>query len=494
MNLSVPKALRVLLLAVGGLCVAGSCVPAHQESVSLNDIHSRLNQTTVAEYREPRTKAEIVSLVRRAAETGRSVSLSGGRHSMGGQQFGEGTLHISLSRYNRVVAFDEQRGLVTVESGIQWPDLMAWLIDNQDGKPRPWGIRQKQSGADKISVGGSLSANAHGRGLSFKPLVADVEAFELIVAGGRTLRCSRLENRDLFGLAIGGYGLFGVITEVTLRLVPRIKVERKVELLKLDDLSGRVARRIEEGFLFGDFQFKTDESAADFLEVGVFSCYRPAAADAAVREDRKALTSRQWEDLYRLAHLDKARGFQVYAAHYLSTDGQVYWSDAHQMSDYIEGQDEIIDRATKARAPGSLMITELYVPRPRLPDFLRAAGARLRERKANLIYGTVRFIQKDDETFLPWARESFACVVMNLRVTHDDEGLRAAQLQFQDLIDVALSMGGSYFLTYHRWARKDQVLKAYPRFPEFLALKRRHDPDERFQSEWYRHYRKMFAE
>jgi hypothetical protein len=55
-------------------------------------------------------------------------------------------------------------------------------------------------------------------------------------------------------------------------------------------------------------------------------------------------------------------------------------------------------------------------------------------------------------------------------------------------------MEGSYFLTYHRWARKDQVLKAYPRFPEFLALKRRHDPDERFQSEWYRHYRKMFAE
>jgi FAD/FMN-containing dehydrogenase len=62
------------------------------------------------------------------------------------------------------------------------------------------------------------------------------------------------------------------------------------------------------------------------------------------------------------------------------------------------------------------------------------------------------------------------------------------------LIDLALDRGGSYFLTYHRWARKDQVLKAYPQFPEFLRLKKKYDPDERFQSEWYRHYRKMFPD
>lgn len=49
-------------------------------------------------------------------------------------------------------------------------------------------------------------------------------------------------------------------------------------------------------------------------------------------------------------------------------------------------------------------------------------------------------------------------------------------------------------LTYHRWARKDQVLRAYPKFPEFLRRKLRFDPEERFQSDWYRHYKEMFAE
>jgi hypothetical protein len=60
------------------------------------------------------------------------------------------------------------------------------------------------------------------------------------------------------------------------------------------------------------------------------------------------------------------------------------------------------------------------------------------------------------------------------------------------IIDRALELGGSYYLTYHRWARKDQVLKAYPQMPEFLRLKKKYDPEERFQSDWYRHYREMF--
>ena len=65
---------------------------------------------------------------------------------------------------------------------------------------------------------------------------------------------------------------------------------------------------------------------------------------------------------------------------------------------------------------------------------------------------------------------------------------------FRSLIDLALARGGSYYLTYHRWAERRQVVAAYPQFAEFMRLKRRHDPTEVIQSEWYRHYRKMFAD
>ena len=65
---------------------------------------------------------------------------------------------------------------------------------------------------------------------------------------------------------------------------------------------------------------------------------------------------------------------------------------------------------------------------------------------------------------------------------------------FRALIDAALALEGSFYLTYHRFATPEQVLAAYPGFPEFLRLKLLHDPHERFQSDWYRFYKTMFAD
>ncbi len=63
-----------------------------------------------------------------------------------------------------------------------------------------------------------------------------MESFELVDANGEARVCSRSENPELFRLAIGGYGLFGVITSIKLRLVPRTKLERVVELVEIDEL------------------------------------------------------------------------------------------------------------------------------------------------------------------------------------------------------------------------------------------------------------------
>jgi hypothetical protein len=111
-----------------------------------------------------------------------------------------------------------------------------------------------------------------------------------------------------------------------------------------------------------------------------------------------------------------------------------------------------------------------------------------------IIYGTVRLIERDDESFLAWAREPWACIVINLHVDHTLEGIDRAAAAFRRLIDRALSHGGSYYLTYHRWATREQVEAAHPRFVPFLQAKLRHDPEERFQSDWYRHYREMFRD
>ena len=137
---------------------------------------------------------------------------------------------------DRVLDFDAERGTIAVEAGIQWPALIEYLAQAQQGREQQWGIAQKQTGADRLSIGGAIAANVHGRGLTMKPLISDLESFVLVDGEGRAATCSRDENPDLFRLAAGGYGLFGCIYATTLRLVRRQKLERVVEVALIDDL------------------------------------------------------------------------------------------------------------------------------------------------------------------------------------------------------------------------------------------------------------------
>jgi len=412
---------------------------------------------------------------------------------MGGQQFGTNNVLVDMTRMNRVLHFDKQRGLLEVESGIEWPQLIDGYLAIQKGSSTGWGIAQKQTGADRISIGGTIAANGHGRGLTMKPFVSNVESFVLVDAGGNLRKCSRSENPDLFRLVHGGYGLFGVVSKVTLQLVPRQKVQRVVEIKTVDGLMKSFDDRIANGFLYGDFQFSIERDSEDFLNRGVFSCYRPVALDTPILEEQKELSDRNWRELLYLAHSDLKKAFDVYSKYYMSTNGQVYWSDTHQLSIYPDDYHREIDQRLHAPYPASEIITEINVPRAQLKDFFAEVRDDFRKNNVELIYGTVRLIERDDECFLTWAKQSYACTIFNLHTVHSPEGLQHSAEAFRRLIDMAAKRGGTYFLTYHRYARRNQVESCYPQFAEFLRRKLHYDPQERFQSDWYRHYKEMFA-
>src|ERR1043166_2866927 len=252
-----------------------SIFAARKKEIWVNDVHSQLNRTRVRELLKPRTREELAEIVRSASRKGLPVSVSGFRHSMGGQQFATDSICVDTRSLDRVISFDRERGLVEAEAGVQWPKLIRAYLDAQANSAKQWGIAQKQTGADTFTLGGSLSSNVHGRGLAMKPLISNVESFTLINADGKLARCSRDENNELFRLAIGGYGLFGLIETVTLRLVPRQKLRRVVEIIRASDLPRRFEERIAQPYLYGDFQFSVDEKSPDFLQRGVFSCYQP---------------------------------------------------------------------------------------------------------------------------------------------------------------------------------------------------------------------------
>lgn len=457
----------------------------------VNDIHSSLNASRVADIIAPRSVAAIGAALASAAARGLPLAICGARHAMGGQQFCEGALLLDMRHLDRIVAFDEINGLIEVEAGIEWPALIDYLAAAQRPQGPRWSIRQKQTGADRLSLGGCLSSNVHGRGLRMRPFIDDVESFTLIDGQGQLRLCSRAANSDLFRLAIGGYGLFGVIASVTLRLAPRRKMRRDVALLQLDALLPAFAQRIADGYVYGDFQFAIDPASDDFLQLGVFSCYVPVDDACPMGEADKHLSEQDWRHLLGLAHTDKASAFACYAAHYLASDGQLYWSDRLQQSTYLDGYHQHID-ATLGHC-GSEMIGEIYVPHARLADFMRAAAADFREHAVDLIYGTIRLIERDRESFLPWAKQDYACIIFNLHTVHTPEGIEATAQAFRRLTDLAIARDGSYYLTYSKAASLRQLRACHPNIDQFFAWKRRLDPQERFQSNWYRHYRALFA-
>ena len=470
----------------------GSAIPEHDAGVLVNDVHSQLNATRVASIVKPHTLNEFRRAIVEAKAAGRSVSVAGGRHAMGGQQFGKGGVLVDTRALNRVLTFDDERGVITVEGGIQWPELVGYLNTEQEGRRQQWGIHQKQTGADRLSIAGALSCNCHGRGLNLKPIVDQVQAFDLIGPDGEVRTCSRAENRELFRLAIGGYGLFGLISRVELTLQPRVKVRRVVVIGETPTIIDRFEERIRDGYLYGDYQFATDSNRDSFLGRGVFSCYQPVSIDTPLTENPTRFNPEDWAKLTFYSHTHKKLAFDTYSRRYLATSGQIYWADWQLSAAYVDNYHADLDCATHATVPGTEMISEIYVQRSELAAFMQDARAAVRTRGANVIYGTVRLIEKDDETFLAWARDRYACVIFNLHIDHTPQAIDAAADAFRDLIDLGIAHGGSYYLTYHRWARKDQVEHCYPQMKEFLALKRHYDPGEVFQSTWYRHYRDMF--
>src|SRR5436309_13799160 len=129
-----------------------------EKEIWVNDVHSQLNRTRVRELLKPRTREELAEIVRSASRKGLPISVSGCRHSMGGQQFGTDSICIDTRSLDRVISFDQESGLIEAEAGIQWPKLIRTYLDVQRDSANQWSIAQKQTGADTFTLCGSLSS------------------------------------------------------------------------------------------------------------------------------------------------------------------------------------------------------------------------------------------------------------------------------------------------------------------------------------------------
>jgi FAD/FMN-containing dehydrogenase len=478
-------------MAAAPLLASGAAFPV-QKGVLVNDVQTALNPTWVTSISRPTSVAEVQSLVKDCSKHSRAISVSGSRHAAGGQQFATKSVLLDMRAMNRVISLDDKTGVLQVEAGIEWPELIRGYLSLQKGNVS-WGIRQKQGGSDRMSLGGTLSANAHGHGLGSPPMIGDVEWIEIVTADGTAKKCSRKENAELFSLAVGGYGLFGIITAVGLRLVPRRKIRRNVETRTTAELIALVEGRTAAGAPYGYFQYSIDETSADFLRAGILTTYENVPAETPIGAESADIDAKLLTALLDIAHRDRGSAYRRYAKLELSKDGNVEWSDLHQLTTSPAGLHQEIEKRLGPDYAGADLILEVYVPRTELIPLLEDARRILLASGMPLIYGTVRFIEQDKDSYLAWAKKRYACVIFSPHSSGETQAFRKTGDVCRQLIRAANKRGGSFYLTYNRFATRDELASAYPQFQDFLNLKKQYDLRETFQSDWYRYYKGLFA-
>lgn len=125
-----------------------------KEQYVINDF-SRLNQTAIHAYYEPKTYDDLKDILTYAHNYKLKVCMAGARHSQGGQAFYQNAIVISLKYLNRIVDFDPQQKLLTIQTGATWKQVQEFL------NPHNCAVKIMQF-ANFFSLGGSLSVNCNG--------------------------------------------------------------------------------------------------------------------------------------------------------------------------------------------------------------------------------------------------------------------------------------------------------------------------------------------
>ncbi|MDB9494022.1 FAD-binding oxidoreductase [Spirulina major CS-329] len=147
-----------------------------------------------------------------------SLSSSASQLARGlGRSYGDAPLNHSgqtvlMERLNRMVAFDAETGRLRCEAGVPLHEILAVFV------PRGWFL-SVTPGTKFVTVGGAIAFDVHGKNHHCAGSFArHVECFELLIASGEILTCSRTENADLFWATVGGMGLTGIILEAEFKL------------------------------------------------------------------------------------------------------------------------------------------------------------------------------------------------------------------------------------------------------------------------------------
>lgn len=440
---------------------------------------SRMNKTQVSEVWEipgdsQAAEQQLRELLGKAQAGGLRVAIAGARHSMGGHTIYPGGITINMLPFARI-ELDAEQNILHAQAGARWSEIIPYL----DQRGRSIQVMQSDN---SFTVGGSLSVNCHGWQYGRPPIASTVESFRLMKADGTIVRCSRGENQQLFSLALGGYGLFGIILDVDLRVVPNERLRLEQYVVPVDGALKSFERRLLERPGVSLVYARLNISPAKlFQEVIVTLFYPdpggtiPGLAEPGALQLRRAAFRGSAESDYgkRLRWAAETRIQPLLAGKIFSRNQLL---------------NESVEWYLSRSAAATDILHEYFIPRSGAGGFLSELRQIVPRHAGDLLNVTVRDVNPDNDTFLRYADQPMVAFVMFFNQSRTVAADSRMKSMTQEMIDAAIRHGGRYYLPYRLHATVGQLQQAYPQAREFFELKRQYDPHEIFQNQFYVKY------
>ncbi|MGH3370753.1 MAG: FAD-binding oxidoreductase, partial [Nocardioidaceae bacterium] len=458
-----------------------------QEGGSVNDA-SCLSRTQVYGVVRPRDEQGVRDALRFARAEGLAVAVGGTRHSMGGQASYPNGLVLDMTGMHRV-RVDAGTRTVRVEGGATWSRVLEAV--HEEGLSV-----SSMPSIDVLSVGGTLSVNAHGLDFRVGSLAPSVRSLRLMLADGTVHRVDRTHEPELFHAAIGGYGLFGVILEAELDLVDSEMYQLDQQVVATEDFPARFAElEAEERYRMMYAHLST--SPRGFMEEAILYTYaRTGTAGESVpplREQADSAGARFVLNLARTGPVGERLkwGAQKHLLPRVRSCSQSRNEALREAEACLVGRNQAMYNSLGLLGNRlddyTDILHEYFLPRDRLVPFIEDAREVIAEHEAVLLNASIRSVHEGD-TALRYAKGDRFSLVLYLSQEVDVAGNADMADLTRTLVALALQHGGTFYLPYQQHYTRAEVVRAYPEIDDFFALKRRYDPDALFRNSLWARY------
>jgi FAD/FMN-containing dehydrogenase len=442
-----------------------------------------------------RNADDVLRLFDHAKKTGRTVGLRGAGRSYGDASLNTGGYVLDCTTWNDFPesAFDPVTGIATLAPGVTIGDLWRRIT------PLGW-WPSVVSGTMAPTIAGAAAMNIHGKNNFAKGPIGDsVLSFDLLSPDGKTRRCSRNENAELFHAAIGSAGLLGLFTRVELKTTKVHSGHLRVWPHRFDNLRQQMdfieSHTGDSDYLVGwvDCFARGDAIGRGEIHRAVYLSQAEAAsepdAQASLAVNRQDLPSRLfgvvpkgwiWPSMWLWWHLGGPPAVRLMNAvkHWLGarTPAGHSYLQPHAAFAFLL---DYVPNWKWAYRPQGLIQYQPFVPRDAARDVFEAILKKCHD-AGEVPYLGVLKRHRPDPFWLTHAVDGFSLAL-------DFPVRNRAKLwaHCRELDEIVLEAGGRFYFAKDLTLQRDRLARWLPadRLAAFAQLKRELDPDALLQTD-----------